>query len=246
MKRIIYLATVSFLAVFVSLAFINTSVAVETVTAKPVATEADPFYIGISGGYAFGPDFNYDPPRSHSYDLDIQNTWVAGAKIGYTMPYAKFFAVELEYIYFGPGVDETILYTSGEDYFSMEGDLDIHNFMMNFIAKYPHGRVHPFTGLGLGFSYVDFTVKDIEQSGGVTSTYSNTYDDTSFAWQVFAGVKFTLHKNLSLDLAYRYFMTNSDGDYYYDDDYYYERRCRYRTDVKIKSNIVTVGLNFHF
>jgi opacity protein-like surface antigen len=168
---------------------------------------------------------------------------VVGAKFGYTMPFAKFFAMEFEYLYFGPDIDRTVLSSSGSDFRSMEGDVDVHSFMFNFIAKYPEGRIHPFLGAGLGFSNIDLSTIRTTRTSGVTSTFSVSDNQTAFAWHLLAGVNFVINKNLSLDLTYRYFMTTSDDD---DDDYYDDHRDCHGFETEIKSSIFTIGLNYHF
>ena len=116
--------------------------------------------------------------------------------------------------------------------------------MFNFIAKYPEGKVHPFVGVGVGFSYVDVSATATSRKSGVTSSYSVSDDKTAFAWQLLAGINFEINKNFSVDLTYRYFMTSSDDDDYDDDYYYYDH---YRgIETEIKSSIVTIGLNYHF
>ncbi len=230
MKQIIGSATVLFLAALISLTPFNAA----------MASETGPLYVGITGGYTLGSDLEYTESYYPSYDLDIQNTWALGAKIGYTMPFARAIALEFEYLYLGPDVDQTALTSAGDDFYAMEGDLDVHNFMFNFIAKYPEGRFHPFLGFGLGFSQVDFSCRGTERFEGKMYTYSISYDDTAFAWQILAGVNFEINRNLSVDLAYRFFMTDTDDDY---EDYYYHY---YGTELEIQSSIVTVGLNFHF
>ena len=236
MKKIIGSAAVLFLSVFLVLAPAGHS----------VAAEAGPFYMGVFGGHTFGSDMEL---KGHHYDyysgdLDIQDTWVAGAKFGYTMPFAKYLAAEFEYKYFGPDIDRTVLYSSGSDFRAIEGDADVHSFMFNFIAKYPEGKVHPFVGVGVGFSYVDVSATATSRKSGVTSSYSVSDDKTAFAWQLLAGINFEINKNFSVDLTYRYFMTSSDDDDYDDDYYYYDH---YRgIETEIKSSIVTIGLNYHF
>lgn len=227
MKQIIGSATVLFLSALISLAPVNTS----------MASETGPLYVGIIGGYTFGSDLEYKTYYYPSYDLDIQNAWALGAKIGYTMPFARAFAVEFEYLYFGPDVDRTVQASEADYSYAVDGDLDVHNFMFNFIAKYPEGRFHPFLGMGLGVSRVDFSGKEIEQFGGETYAYSISYDDTAFAWQIFAGVNCEINRNFSIDFAYRYFMADTD-----DEDYYHY----YGNELEIESSIFTVGLNYHF
>jgi len=236
MKKIFGPAVVLFLSIFLALAPIKSSVAAET----------GPLYVGVLGGHTFGSDLEYDETSYPSYDLDIQDTWMLGAKVGYTMPFAKFFAVEFEYLYFGPDVDRTILRSSGSDFTAIGGDLKAHNFMFNFIAKYPKGRIHPFVGGGFGFSYVDFSGTKEERNAGHTSTYSISGDDTAFAMQIFTGVNFEINKNFSIDLTYRYFITSSLD--YEDDDYddHHHHDHYYDNGIEVKSSMVTIGLNYHF
>ncbi len=93
-----------------------------------------------------------------NYDLDVQETGIFGVKFGYTHPTVKYFSFEFEYSYLNPDVDRTVFTTAGSDYSAIEGDVKIHNFMFNAIVKYPEGKIHPYLGLGFGFSYFDFSV----------------------------------------------------------------------------------------
>ena len=225
MKKMANSGVIVFLVVFISLAPINTSYAEET----------GPFYISILGGYSFGADLEYDDNHSSSYNLNIPDSWAFGAKFGYTIPSARFFAMELEYLYRNVDIDQTTLVTRGNGITSIE---DVHNLMFNFIFKYP-GMVQPFLGGGAGFSSVDFTRSTTTQVPGITSTYSSS--NTGFTWQLLAGIIFEIDKNFTVDLTYRYLITNTEyGDDYYNNSYYNGAK------IELKSNIVTIGLNYHF
>jgi len=205
-------------------------------------------YVGVFGGYTFGSDaslsyydYDYYYNYNYNYDIDVQDTWAFGVKFGYTPPRLKFFSFEFEYSYLNPDVDRTVLPRAGTDYATVEGDVKFHNFMFNAIAKYPEGKFHPYIGLGLGFSAVDLSVS-------TTSTArSASYDDTVFAWQILFGVDIDLTNNLSLDIGYRYFATesNDDDDYDYDHDYYHYHDY-YGTYLDYKTSMVTVGLKYRF
>ena len=235
MKKIFGAAAVLFLSVFLALAPMGTS----------VAQEAGPFYVGVFGGYTFGSELELEGHRYPYYagDLDVQETWVAGAKFGYTLPFAKYLAMEFEYKYFGSDIDRTVLYSAGSDFSALEGDVDVHSYLFNFIAKYPEGKIHPFVGVGVGFSYVDVSATTTSRESGRTYTYAMSHDTTAFAWQLLAGINFEINKNFTVDLTYRYFVTSSDGDEDY--DWHYED-SRYGLETEIKASMVTVGLNFHF
>ncbi len=188
-------------------------------------------YVGLFGGYSFSPDAKYDV-SPYSFDLDVQNTWLVGLKIGYTPPQMKFFSIEFEYSYMNPDIDRTVLLQAGGDFIAVEGDATIHSFMVNLIGKYPEGKIHPYFGIGLGFAQFDVSGKFTGRIGGVSRYAEADGDDTPFAWQILAGVEFDINKNFSVDLGYRYYNTKPDlGD---------DEKIDYKTSV------VTLGLKYSF
>jgi opacity protein-like surface antigen len=206
-------------------------------------------YVGVFGGYTFSPDASWED-HVFNYDLDVQETGIFGVKFGGTHPTVKFFSIELEYSYLNPDVDRTVFTTAGSDYYAIEGDVKIHNFMFNTIFKYPEGKIHPYLGLGLGFSYFDFSVTSTSRLNGVSYNARHSHDDTVFAWQVLAGVDIELTNNLSLDIGCRYFDTESLNDSYddYDDDYYddYDYDHYDGPTLDYRTFMVTLGLKFRF
>ena len=187
-------------------------------------------YVGIWGGYTLSPDAELDASPYH-FDLDVQETWALGLKVGFTPPQAKYLAIEFEYSYLAPDIDRTVLPQAGADFAAIEADAKIHNFMFNVIAKYPVGRFHPYLGVGLGFSYVDGSATATERLGGVTSTTSVSRDDTTFAWQLLAGIDIDLTKNLTFDIGYRYFVINPEFD---------------DAEAEFKTSMITFGLKYRF
>ncbi|MFH0729075.1 MAG: acyloxyacyl hydrolase [Pseudomonadota bacterium] len=197
-------------------------------------------YMGVFGGYTLSQDasmsyYDYDYRYGDVYDFDAEETWVLGFKLGYTLPRFNIFSFEFEYSYLNPDVDRTIWTYADAGYAKIEGDTSIHNFMFNAIAKFPGGKIHPYIGTGLGFSYMDASVS-------TTSTaHSASNDDTVFAWQILVGIDLELTNNLSMDIGYRYFATESESESDYDYDYYHED---YSLDYE--ASMVTVGLTFRF
>ena len=193
------------------------------------AEKTGPFYFGLSGGYTLGSDLEF-AVDDYDFDLDIDDKWTLGIKLGYTMPFARFLAVEAEGLYFDPEVDSH----AWEKYRTYEVDVDatihFYNLLFNVIVKYPDGRIHPYLGGGAGLSHVDFY-------GEAENTYNTNTDlnndrDTAFAWQLLAGVNFDINESLSADLAYRYFSTSAD--------FAHDNKMDYST------SIINAGLNFHF
>ena len=202
------------------------------------------WYIGVFGGYTFNTDaslwysdsnYNY----SYQYDIAVQETWVFGVKFGYTPPPLKYFSFEFEYSYLNPDVDKTVLTHAGTDYANTEGDVKLNNFMFNAIAKYPEGKIHPYIGAGLGFSYVDVSVSTTSTARGANYVSSISNDDTVFAWQILLGVDIDLTNNLSVDIGYRYFATEAIHDHDHESEYD-------STPLDYKTNMVTLGLKYRF
>jgi opacity protein-like surface antigen len=135
-------------------------------------------------------------------------------------------AFEFEYFYLGPDVDRTVLGQVGPDSAAVEGDVKLHNFMFNVIAKYQEGIFHPYIGAGIGCAYVDKA--DLSSSlGGASYAASDSNYATAFAWQILAGVEFGIMKDLAVDLGYRYYSTKPEFD---------------STDIEFKTSMVTLGL----
>jgi OmpA-OmpF porin, OOP family len=152
-------------------------------------------YMGGWGGYTIASDLSSGYCHRgdcYSYDvgLDIDETPVFGAKIGYSHPRLKALELELEYSYLNPDIN---------DHAGVAGDMKVNNIMFNIIGKMPFGIVHPYGGIGLGVSYYDISEKDNSGIGG--------QDDTSYAWQLLTGVEMDLANNLAVDIGYRYFVT---------------------------------------
>ena len=213
------------------------------VTVFPVNTaEAQSgFYAGVFGGYTFSPNaslpyYNYDYyyNYTYSYDINVKETWVLGFKLGYTPPRLGFFSFEFEYSFLNPDVDRTML-PAGAGYTTIEGDIKFNNFMFNTFVKYPQGRIHPYVGLGLGFSSVDVSIST------TSAAPYPSYDDTLFAWQILGGIDIDLTNHFSLDLGYRYFATESGSNHYY--YYYYDY---YNSHIDYKTSMVTFGLKYRF
>ncbi len=212
-------------------------------------------YFGVFGGYAFNPDASWEDDDFDT-DLDIDDVWLFGVKIGYTPPPLRFFSFEFEYSYLDHDVDRTALKTGGADYDAIEGDAEIHNFMVNAIVKYPEGRIHPYFGIGIGASYADISVTATSNVDGADYREKGSSDETVFAWQVLVGIDIDLTKNLSLDIGYRYFDTEEQDDdyydYYYDDDHdhdhYHDDDHHHHDDTAFdySTSMVTVGLKYRF
>ena len=169
------------------------------------AAEPGPLYVGIFGGYVIPRDF-----ETPSGDVKMKNSSILGAKVGYIIPGFKWGAVELEYNH---------LFKQDVDQAGYSGDYASDNVMANFVLRYAPGFIHPYAGVGIGWSWAKF-------NGDV-----DTNSRDAFAWQILAGFTFDIDRNWSADLGYRYFESKySVGG----------------GDAKSKNNMILIGINYHF
>jgi opacity protein-like surface antigen len=199
-------------------------------------------YIGVWGGYTISPDASsgnsHDWNYYNSYDLDIQEAWALGVKVGYTPPQLKYFSFEFEYSYLDPDINRSVLGQNRTGLVAVEGDVKLNNFMFNAIAKYPLGRFHPYVGAGIGCSYTDMSATATQS--GVINSASVGKDYTSFAWQLLTGVEIDIINNLSVDIGYRYFASEIEFGNNTEIDF------ENSTKIDFTTSMITLGLKFHF
>ncbi len=196
-------------------------------TVAPIAPaqQAGPFYVGAFGGFVVPDDLEVEGWG----DVDVDESWAAGARFGYVIPQVPWLAVELEYTYLAKqDYDETVGY-HGYDRIRADGDFRAHNLMGNLLFRYPQGRIHPYVGFGLGLSRATFELNGEVGSSGSVKIIDE--DEIAVASQFVAGVNFEITPNWSADLGYKYFYS----EYEVDD-----------TDVEAYNHIVTMGVNYHF
>jgi opacity protein-like surface antigen len=153
-----------------------------------MAQEAGPMYFGVFGGYVWPGKVEVKPLGST--EVDVDNSWMLGAKVGYIPPQWRFAAAELEYFHmFDQSVkSQTVMGVN------VNGNVSFDNLMVNVRLRYPEGIINPYIGAGIGSSWYNFS--------GTPSDSS-----TNFAWQILAGVTSQITKQWSVDLGYRYFST---------------------------------------
>ena len=127
----------------------------------------------------------------------------------------------------------------------MDADISVIATMFNFLVKDPYGQVHPYAGLGLGWTW--FEIGDATLTLGPeflwpsTGTSTNSLGDLRddiFGYQILLGLGVDLTDTLSLDFGYRYFRTEP------------EIRFADGADLDVKmtyeANIFAVCLSFGF
>lgn len=176
------------------------------------------FYAGVSGGLVMPMEMLEEwswEERGQSADLkeEMKNGYLIGLKLGY-MPAAfrQILAMELEYTYQRAEFDKIMSpgFSAGpymvEGFYSGANDsyVTFNSIFLNFIARYPEGRVHPFIGFGPGMTraYVSFNEPNLTKEG---FGFQESGDDDTFCYQIMAGVDFDVNASLSVGAGYRYF-----------------------------------------
>jgi len=148
-----------------------------------------------------------------------------------------FLRLEGELSYRNAPLDKVTSKISGERFRDVDGDLGAFASMFNvFFDLHNASRVTPYLGGGIGFATLHLT--DTNGFGSVQG-FTHLYDessDTVFAAQVGAGVDIALNRNYSLDVGYRYFVTdkaNLEGDFI-------------SSNLRLESHNAMVGFKFKF
>lgn len=110
----------------------------------------------------------------------------------------------------------------------LEGSVDTTAFMANvFIDLHNDTPITPYLGGGVGFAALH-----MNDTYSVTTDYYAPDDQVVFAYQAGGGLEVALNRQLSLDLAYRYFGTS--------------KASFINTEFEVATHNATVGLRFKF
>jgi len=173
------------------------------------AEDAGPFYAGILSSYVIVTDLRSEG-AVFPEEVKIDNSRALGAKKGYVVPAARWLGAEVEYACLEKhDIDEP------------EADFrdKTHNVMANFLLRYPRGRIYPFAGVGIGFSWAEINANVLEES------------DNALAWQLITGINYEILPNWSADLAYRYLNSRYENE---------------NVDAKDENHAIVLGVNYHF
>ena len=188
-------------------------------------------YLGLFGGYVIPSETDFEI-QGISFDVDLNDTWLLGAKFGFIPQTAKFIALEIEYNHiFQHDIDKQTLISGGGSSLEISGDASANNLLFNLIFRYPEGQFHPYAGGGVGWCWFDVSRQFTGRSGNSTFTSNLNESGDAFAWQLIAGVNIDITPMWSLDLGYKYFNTEPDIA---------------GSDVKYSSHIFTAGFSVHF
>jgi opacity protein-like surface antigen len=207
-------------------------------------------YFGVIAGQVLPRTLgSYDKYPGHISlsDVDLTNGSMLGVRVGHIPKrFAKVgqvgIVVELEaFLIDGTDVERHQHYYMRDwAHVNINGDISITAMMLNFLARDPYGRAHPYGGVGMGWA--QFAMKDMELSVQEWTEVNSQgdVDDDSFAFQVRLGVGYDLTRTLALDFGYYYLRTEPR--------FHFTKEGWEDLDVKMtyQAHMFTVGLNFRF
>jgi len=197
-------------------------------------------YFSLFLGTSFARDttvdvIDYAPPGSSfrdqvSFDPGIYTGGTGGYDFG-------FMRLEGELSYRNANID-SVSSSDGQFYRNLDGELGAFAGMFNvYFDMHNPSRVTPYLGGGIGFA--SLYLSDTYGYGNI-SGYSRLYDqsnDTVAAYQVGAGMDVAINSRYSLDIGYRYFITDKgklDSDF------------ATTNELRLESHNVLVGFKFKF
>ena len=128
----------------------------------------------------------------------------------------KYVAADFEVGYIGAKIDNVPGYNSDNAY--------VYNlpFLVNVTLSYPIPRtvVVPYIGAGVGGADVIFDSDSFSPVANPNNYVTGSENDVVFAWQAFAGVRFQLARNVSLDVGYNFFATEDPSFTYPPDNFH--------------------------
>jgi outer membrane autotransporter protein len=148
--------------------------------------------------------------------FDDRVTFDPGVYVGGTGGYDfGFLRLEGELSYRHANLD-TVTDSTGSRFRNVDGNLGAFATMFNaFFDMHNASRVTPYVGGGIGFATLHLSDTNGVDNTGKLRLYDDS-SDTVFAYQVGAGIDIALNRRYSLDVGYRYFITdkaNLDGDF---------------------------------
>ena len=182
-------------------------------------------YFGGQAGVVFLSDADISDPTGATATAEFDTGWGLGLVGGYAY---DMFRLEGELFYKTNGFDKITDVGS----VSADGDATALGLMLN--AYYDIKTSTPFTpfiGAGLGVAKV--SVKDLKVAGITVADD----DDVVFAYQLIAGVGYSVSNAVTVDLAYKYFATADPS---------FEDVTGSAFDAEYHSHNIMVGLRYNF
>ncbi len=192
-------------------------------------------YVGGFLGTSFARDTaisGQDPSEPTRFTFDENASFDPGVYVGGTGGYDfGFMRLEGELSYRNSQFD-SITDSAGSNFRGVDGNIGVFATMFNvFVDLHNSSRITPYLGGGIGFANIHMS----ETTDNIGILYDES-DDTVFASQVGAGMDLAINSRSSIDVGYRYFITDKarlNGEIT-------------SSDLRFESHNVLVGFRFKF
>lgn len=170
------------------------------------------FGLGLALGYDFFENFNI-PIRT---ELDFTNR----EKADYSYSESSFFSTN-----------------------TIKNQIELNTLMLNVYYDFKNESAFtPYLSAGLGYAYISQKSSHINKTSVATRTlWSYSHASNNFAWSAGAGIKYTINKNFSFDLNYKY-LDAGQGEVSHTNDAGVERNAK----NKVKSQDIMLSATYHF
>lgn len=207
------------------------------------ATARSEFYVAGQAGISLPGSFTnveglgsaFGGAGFKSTDLDLANSVLLGAKVGYFFPRLNWLGIEGEYFHTNPHIKQqsaTITAPNGATgTLEKQGaHVSMSTGAINVIARYPGKRFQPYVGVGLGMFGASVSSNQVQTLNNQPLSAS----DFSFGLNALAGVRYFLTKRVALFGEYKYNRAS----------FQFEGNAQFKADYSA-SNIVG-GISLHF
>lgn len=157
---------------------------------------ASRYYVSLFGGASFPDDFEIGVINVDG-ETPLDTGYLLGLACGGAI--LDNLRLEGEVSYARNEVDGAIVF-SGQGSFASDGEVSATFVLASLWYDFTIGSgLTPYAGGGAGVAFVDQEL-DIALVGG----FSSDDTDSAFAWQLGAGVKYALRRDLAIELGYRF------------------------------------------
>ncbi len=170
-----------------------------------MAYSAEDSYVNLSLGFVMPNDSDADFDSGDTVTFEFDDGFSFSGAIGGRIE--KGIRAEAEFLYLKSDLDKASV--SGFGSTPVDGDISSISLLANgYFDFIKEGPITLFFSAGIGIASVEVSDITIPSS----SYYLEGDDDIVFAYQIGAGVGFSLNEQTILDIKYRYFAT-SDPDF---------------------------------
>ena len=185
-------------------------------------------YVGITVGAVFPNELKTEDIPLHQMSfpgVSLNDGGMLGVRLGHRPKKLSgmiSMRIELEALVIsGTDIENEVYYLHPiGSRVTLDAHISMIAAMLNVLVEYSPGRIHPYGGIGLGWTWFDMRNAALSMEPGWVwletgrrTNYAGDFSDDSFGYQLFLGLRGDLTHRLSLDVGYRYLNTKPEVRY---------------------------------